>query len=89
MAYYAKVIAGFLCLAHFAGKAYNYMLGEETWKIMPLLRPFALLLVIMFWGGYCDLVRLAGSPVGRNGVCADLRQEPGNRTAGFRTVGTD
>ena len=55
--YYAKVIAGFLCLAHFAGKAYNYMLGEETWKIMPLLRPFALLLVIMFWGGYCDLVR--------------------------------
>ena len=57
MAYYAKVIAGFLCLAHFAGKAYNYMLGEETWKIMPLLRPFALLLVIMFWGGYCDLVR--------------------------------
>ena len=28
MAYYAKVIAGFLCLAHFAGKAYNYMLGE-------------------------------------------------------------
>ena len=28
-----------------------------TWKIMPLLRPFALLLVIMFWGGYCDLVR--------------------------------
>lgn len=61
MAYFAKIIAGFLCLAHFAGKAYNYMVGEEEWKIMPLLRPFALLLVIMFWGGYCDLVRWPAS----------------------------
>lgn len=57
MVYYAKIIAGFLCLAHFANKAYNYMVGEEEWKIMPLLRPFALLLVIMFWGGYCGIVR--------------------------------
>lgn len=57
MAYYAKIIAGFLCLLHFANKAYNYMVGEEEWKIMPLLRPFALLLVIMFWGGYCNIVR--------------------------------
>ncbi len=57
MAYYAKIIAGFMCLVHFAGKAYNYMVGEEEWKIMPLLRPFALLLVIMYWGGYCNIVR--------------------------------
>lgn len=53
----AKIIAGFLCMIHFAAKAYNYMLGEEEWKIMPLLRPFALLMVIMFWGGFCSAVQ--------------------------------
>ncbi len=58
MCYYAKVIAGFLCLLHFAGKAYNYMVGEENWKVMPLLRPFALLMVITFWSQFCAMVRM-------------------------------
>lgn len=51
---YARWIGGFLCLMHFAGLAYKYMTGEEQWKILPLLRPFALLMVILNWGWYCN-----------------------------------
>lgn len=53
----AQIVAGFLCLLHFANKAYHYMTGEEQWKIMPLLRPFGLLLVILSWSTYCRVCR--------------------------------
>ncbi len=50
----ARIVGGFLCLLSFSGKAYKYMTGEEQWKILPLLRPFALLMVILNWGWYCN-----------------------------------
>ena len=50
----ARIIAAILCLLNFSGKAYKYMTGEEQWKILPLLRPFALLMVILNWGWYCN-----------------------------------
>ena len=49
MAYYAKVIAGFLCLAHFAGKAYNYMLGEENGRFNALPEFFSVRFFVYFY----------------------------------------
>lgn len=50
----ARWLGGIFCLLNFGGKAYKLMTGEEQWKILPLLRPFALLLVILNWGWYCN-----------------------------------
>lgn len=54
----AKLIAGFLCLLKFASKAYQFMTGEAQWKVLPLLRPFALLLVILNWGSFVHFLTI-------------------------------
>lgn len=50
----AQAIAAICMLLYFAVEAYKMMSGDETIRIMPLLRPFALTLVIVFWGGFVD-----------------------------------
>lgn len=48
----AKTIAAILTLIYFGSEAYKVMLGEKQFEIMPLLRPFGILLIIMFWGTF-------------------------------------
>ncbi|MDH6358926.1 plasmid transfer protein [Parabacteroides sp. PF5-9] len=47
----AQALACIFMLLYFAIKAYPMMTGDKKLEIMPLLRPFALTLVIVFWGG--------------------------------------
>jgi len=47
--YDAQAIAAIASLCYLAVKGYMYMSGDEKWEIMPLLRPFALGLCIIFW----------------------------------------
>ncbi len=52
----ARVLAGLMTLLAFAGKSYRMMAGEEKWDILPLLRPFGLLMIILYWGPFVQLV---------------------------------
>ena len=48
----ARSIAAILTLIYFGSEAYKIMAGEKTFEIIPLLRPFGILLLIMFWGSF-------------------------------------
>jgi hypothetical protein len=45
----AQALACVFMLLYFAAKAYPMMAGDKPLELMPLLRPFALALVIIFW----------------------------------------
>jgi len=51
----AKTLAGGFTLIYFAGKSYEMMLGGK-WEIMSLMRPFGILMVIIWWGSFCDII---------------------------------
>ncbi len=52
----AQAIAAIAMLLYFAMEAYKMMAGDKSIEIMPLLRPFALLLVIVLWSQFIDVV---------------------------------
>ncbi|GHA81737.1 plasmid transfer protein [Pontibacter akesuensis] len=52
----AQALAAIFMLLYFAMEAYKMMVGDEPLRYMALFRPFALALVIVFWGGFVDAV---------------------------------
>lgn len=52
----AVALAGCFALLHFALKAYELMTGDKEFQILPLLRPFALLMIIINWGAFISLI---------------------------------
>ena len=52
----AQAIAAIAMLLYFAMEAYKMMSGDEQIRIMPLLRPFALTLVIVLWSPFIDVL---------------------------------
>jgi len=52
----AKAIAGLVTLVHFATKAYEMMAGDKKLEILPLLRPFGLCMIIIYWGSFIQIV---------------------------------
>lgn len=54
--YDAQAIAAIGMLCFFGIKAFGLISGDEKWEIMPLLRPFALTLVIAFWMQFVNVL---------------------------------
>lgn len=52
----AQAIAAISMLLYFGIKGFGLLSGDEKWEIMPLLRPFALTLVIIFWTQFVNLI---------------------------------
>ena len=52
----AQTLACIFMLIFFAGKSYEMMSGDKQLEIMPLLRPFALSMVLMWWSPFCRVV---------------------------------
>lgn len=52
----AKALAAIFMIIFFAIKSYDMISGDKKLEIMPLLRPFGLVMVIMWWGGFTRLV---------------------------------
>ena len=52
----ARVLAGVFTLIFFAGRAYGMMTGDQKWEILPLLRPFGLLLIILQWKAFVTVI---------------------------------
>ncbi|WP_026715240.1 plasmid transfer protein [Flavobacterium daejeonense] len=52
----ARILGGAMALIYFAIKAYEMMTGDKQLEILPLLRPFGLCLVIIYWGAFIDAI---------------------------------
>ncbi|SDM54374.1 hypothetical protein SAMN05421823_11572 [Catalinimonas alkaloidigena] len=54
----AQAVCAVFMLLYFAIKAYGMMSGDRKLEIMPLLRPFALSLVVIFWSDFITLINV-------------------------------
>lgn len=49
-------LAAIFLIVFFGIRSYGMMTGDQKWEIMPLLRPFGLLLIILNWHSFCEMV---------------------------------
>jgi hypothetical protein len=52
----AKALAAIFMIVYFAIKSYEMMVGDKRMEIMPLLRPFGLAMVILWWGVFVKVI---------------------------------
>jgi hypothetical protein len=52
----AKALSAIFMVIFFAIKSYEMMAGDKRMEIMPLLRPFGLVMVILWWGAFVKVV---------------------------------
>lgn len=52
----AKALAAIFMIIYFAIKSYEMMVGDKQLEIMPLLRPFGLAMVILWWGTFVKMI---------------------------------
>ncbi len=52
----AKALAAIFMIIYFAIKSYEMMVGDKRMEIMPLLRPFGLAMVILWWGTFVKVI---------------------------------
>src|SRR6201996_8989299 len=52
----AQALAAIFMIIFFAMKSYEMMVGDKKMEIMPLVRPFALAMVIIWWGAFVKMV---------------------------------
>jgi hypothetical protein len=52
----AKALAAIFMIIFFAIKSYEMMVGDKQLEIMPLLRPFGLAMIILWWGVFVKVV---------------------------------
>jgi hypothetical protein len=52
----AKALSAIFMIIFFAIKSYEMMSGDKRMEIMPLLRPFGLVMVILWWGAFAKVV---------------------------------
>lgn len=52
----AKALAAIFMIIYFAVKSYEMMAGDKQLEIMPLLRPFGLAMIILWWGIFVKVI---------------------------------
>jgi len=52
----AQALAAIFMVIFFAIKSYEMMVGDKQLEIMPLLRPFGLVMIIIWWGAFTQMV---------------------------------
>ena len=52
----AQALAAIFMIIFFAIKSYEMMVGDKQLEIMPLLRPFGLAMIIIWWGAFVRVV---------------------------------
>lgn len=52
----AKALSAIFMIIFFAIKSYEMMVGDKRMEIMPLLRPFGLAMIIMWWGTFVKVI---------------------------------
>lgn len=49
----ATALCAIFMLLTFAIKSYEMMMGQKRLDLLPLFRPFALLMVVLYWATFC------------------------------------
>ena len=52
----AKALAAIFMIIYFAIKSYEMMVGDKQLEVMPLLRPFGLAMIILWWGPFVKMI---------------------------------
>ncbi|MDR1501997.1 MAG: hypothetical protein LBT43_06035 [Prevotella sp.] len=52
----AKALGGCFAIIYFSMQAWNMMTGDKDLKIMPLLKPFGIVMLILNWGAFISIV---------------------------------
>jgi hypothetical protein len=52
----AKALAAIFMIIFFAIKSYEMMAGDKKLEVMPLLRPFGLVMIILWWGVFVKVI---------------------------------
>lgn len=52
----AKALAAIFMIIFFAIKSYEMMVGDKQMEVMPLLRPFGLAMIILWWGPFVKMI---------------------------------
>jgi len=52
----AKALSAIFMIIFFAIKSYEQMSGDKKMEVMPLLRPFGLTMIILWWGAFVKMV---------------------------------
>lgn len=52
----AQALAAIFMIVYFAIKSYEMMVGDKRLEVMPLLRPFGLAMIILWWGVFVKMV---------------------------------
>ncbi|MBT2560127.1 plasmid transfer protein [Pedobacter sp. ISL-68] len=52
----AKALSAIFMIIFFAIKSYEMIVGDKKMEIMPLLRPFGLVMVILWWGAFVKVI---------------------------------
>lgn len=52
----AQTLACIFMLIFFSIKSYEMMVGDKKMEILPLLRPFGLVMITMWWGVFCQIL---------------------------------
>src|SRR6201989_596038 len=52
----AQALAAIFMIIFFAIKSYEMMVGDKRMEIMPLLRPFGLAMVIIWWSAFTQVI---------------------------------
>jgi hypothetical protein len=52
----AKALSAIFMIIFFSIKSYEMMVGDKQLEIMPLLRPFGLVMVILWWGVFVKMI---------------------------------
>src|ERR1700749_3509918 len=52
----AQALAAIFMIIFFAIRSYEMMVGDKKMEIMPLLRPFGLAMIILWWGTFVKMV---------------------------------
>src|SRR3546814_17820218 len=61
--YDAQALSAIFMLIFFAIKSYELIAGDKKLEIMPLLRPFGLVMIILWWGIFKQVVAFPGELV--------------------------
>ncbi|MDE3744039.1 hypothetical protein [Maribacter polysaccharolyticus] len=64
---HARSLVALLMVMYFSVKGYGIMVGDTDVDILPLARPFALLLVILFWGPFVNLLEVPLKAIEKTG----------------------
>lgn len=54
----AKALSAIFMIIFFAIKSYEMMAGDKQLEIMPLLKPFGLSMIILWWGPFTQMIAL-------------------------------